>query len=107
MANLIERIRRLEARALLHANEALTESERASLDRWPEILLHRYCEGRMDALAAELGPVRKLLAGLAEHGYAVQQSESWHPLYAVDDERLNEVVRKRLNAADVEWPSCA
>lgn len=93
-----DRIRRLEAQAVEVASEPLTERELKQLDRWPELLLTRYSEGRLDSLAATLECVLKLLQGLAREGYAIEVDGQWHPLYAVEDEQLNEAVLKRLNA---------
>ena len=107
MAGLVERLRRLEASVSLRVSEMWDEETRRRFGRWPEIVLQRYCEGRLDALAQELEPLHKLLDVPAKHGYAVQQGGSWHPLYRVKDECLNEALVQRLNAFDVEPPVCA
>ncbi len=96
MVALHERLRRLEE-ARIAVAEDLSIGTEQRLRRWPETILDRYVEGRLDELAATNEPIRKLLAGLAAEGYATQDGGSWHPLYAVDDEHLNTAVLKRLN----------
>ena len=46
-----DRLHRLETQTA-SKHEPLTERDRQMLERWPEIMLERYCEGRLDALAA-------------------------------------------------------
>lgn len=108
MASLIERLKRMEARAALRVNEtaSLDAETRERFEKWPGIILQRYCEGRLDALADELPAFRALLEALAAHGFAVHQHGSWHPLYRVDDEHLTAEVLRHLNAAGVEQPPC-
>jgi hypothetical protein len=90
------RISALEARALLHTNEALTEADCRRLERWPEIVLQRYCEGRLDELASAFEPLQKLLRGLLEDGFAIQSGGSWHPIYTIGDQWLDLRVVNRL-----------
>ncbi|WP_233842199.1 hypothetical protein [Dyella sp. 2HG41-7] len=101
MGKITNRIQRLEERLTEAAIDEVGE-DHARLQGWPKIVLQRYCEGRLDELAATYAPVRKLLCYLAEHGYAVQCSDIWHPLYALEDEKLNQAVVDRLNAQHVE-----
>ena len=66
------------------------------LERWPEIVLQRYCEGRLDELANAFEPLQKLLRGLLEDGFAIQNGASWHPLYTIGDQWLDLRVVNRL-----------
>lgn len=95
-----DRLRRLEAAAVVTI-EPLSEIERKQLDRWPEMLLERYCEGRLDVLAAAPDlPIGKLLEGLAEQGYAISAAGCWHPLFLGADTETNARVIARIESLD-------
>lgn len=100
--NLSDRIRRLELGVVMSAVNALTDRESKQLARWPELVLERYCEGRLDGLAATLEPVTRLLNTLSRDGYAVEIAGCWHPLFAVGDTALDARVLDRLSGVQQE-----
>jgi len=110
MGKLSERIRRLEASNLRDPNELWDEETQRRwerrVDQWPEVLLRRYVEGRLDELATQRD-IRMILVNLERSGHAIQYNDHWHLLYRVDDENLTAAVLDRLNAFDVEVPACA
>lgn len=94
--NLSDRIRRLESSVAMSAVNELTDRESKQLARWPELVLERYCEGRLDELASAFEPLRKLLHALLEDGFAIQSGGNWHPLYTIGDQWLDLRVLNRL-----------
>ena len=63
----------------------VTERERRQLERWPEMLLERYCWGRLDDLFAMPSIlILALLQGLKRDGYAITIDDHWHPLFLDD-----------------------
>lgn len=98
MASLRDRVRLLEARAQSNATALLDEGAAKRLARWPELILERYAEGRLDDLAASLPALGALLIQLERAGAAIQSHHHWHPLYRVDDPITTERVMARLEA---------
>jgi hypothetical protein len=106
--NLRDRLKRLEDTARIDSIEPLGTRQLSQAGRWSEIVLERYCEGRLDGLAAQPElPIGKMLRGLAADGYAVEVDGHWHPLYIGCDARINAQVIDRLDQLAEERISVA
>lgn len=98
MASLRDRVKALETRAQTNATALLDAEAVKRLGRWPDLILERYTEGRLDDLAATLPSLQSLLASLEQEGSVIRFQDHWHPLYGTEDRDLFERVVSRLDA---------
>lgn len=107
MASLRDRVRALETRAEADATALLDAKATARLHRWPDRILERYAEGRLDDLAATLPALRALLARLEQTGSAIRFCGHWHPLYRVNDPITTDRAMTRLEAQGDDFAAAA
>ena len=107
MANLRDRVRALETRVETDATALLDAEATARLHRWPDRILERYAEGRLDDLAATLPVLETLLTRLEQAGSAIRFCGHWHPLYRVNDPITTDRAMTRLEAQGDDFVTAA
>ena len=107
MASLRDRVKALETRAQTNTAALLDAEATARLHRWPELILERYAEGRLDDLAARLPALQSLLISLERAGNAIRFCDQWHPLYRVNDPITTDRALTRLEAQGDDFAAAA
>ena len=107
MASLRDRVKALETRAQTNADALLDAEAVKRLDRWPDLILERYTEGRLDDLAATLPALEALLTRLERAGSAIRFCGRWHPLYRGNDPITTDRALTRLEAQGDDFAAAA
>ncbi|MBD8873866.1 hypothetical protein [Rhodanobacter sp. DHB23] len=107
MGSLRDRVKALEIRAQTNATALLDVEATARLHHWPELILERYADGRLDDLAATLPALQSLLTRLQQAGSAIRFCGRWHPLYRGNDPIITDRAMTRLEAQGDDFAAAA